>query len=864
MKKALKVFGAIIIVLIVAAIVIPFIFNDEIKTEVVKVINENINATVDFDDVELSLFKNFPSLAISLEDIVVINKEPFKGDTLFSASSIGATVNLMSVISGDKISVKSVYFDSPKVIAYILEDGSANYNITKDEKIVKGKDKTDTSVESTNFKIELESYRITNGNIAYVDQMSGMLLALKNLNHSGEGNFTQDDFILETKTSIDEMTFEMDGIKYLNKVKSSLDMQLGVNLPNMKITFNENKIVINNLELKFGGNITMPKEDINIDVNFSSPSNSFKDIISLIPIIYKNDFASLETSGKMSLVGNVKGTMNENSLPAFNIDLTVNKGKIKYPDFPTSINNVNLLLKVKNNDGVIDNTIVDLSKIHLELGSEPIDGKVIIKNIETGPNVDVSVKGKIDLANLKSTLEFDNIERLEGIINSDFRMNGNIASAQKNYEKVNASGEISVVGLNYKRKDFDQMVNISNALLKFNPKNVSLDNFTAKIGGSDIKANGYLNNLISYVMSDGILKGRLNVSSNYFDFNPYLREGEENTTNKKSDKEIETVAFDVPENINFNMKSNFKKLIYDNLELTNVTGDIIVKDSKVNLTNLKMNLLDGEMSGSGYYSKTKFQDNPEIKFDLNIKDFNIKKTFNSFVSVAQIAPITKYIKGNFSSKLSMNTSLDNSMMPVWETFFSNGFLNLKTAEINGFKPFTTVGNMLKLKELSNPKLSNVNPKFEIKKGRFYVKPFDFKVGNYNVVISGSNGIDQSIDYKMDIKVPVSKLKNKANSAIGGLIGKDLNLVKSETVNVQAFIGGTVNSPKVKTTATDVATNIVSDVTSNITDQAKAQVEKAKADAERKLKEEAKKKEEELKKKLENEAKKKLKKLFKWG
>ncbi len=316
------------------------------------------------------------------------------------------------------------------------------------------------------------------------------------------------------------------------------------------------------------------------------------------------------------------------------------------------------------------------------------------------------------------------------------------------------------------------------------------------------------------------------------------------------------------------MQSNFGKLIYDNLELTNVSGQIIIKESKVSLENLNMNLLDGSLSGNGYYAKTEYQDKPDIQFNLGIKDFNIKKTYDKFVSVKQFAPIAKYIDGSFSSNLKMRTTLDNTLMPVWETFFSNGSLNLKSAEIKNFKPFTKIGSILSLQELSNPKIQNVNPSFEIKNGRFYVNPVEFKVANYNVEFSGSNGIDQSLDYVMNIEIPAENLKNQANKSISSLIGKDLNLVSASSVKVKALIGGTVDSPNISTSASDVAkdvaSNVVEQVKAQVVDQAKAKADSIKAAAEKKLQEEAKKKEEELKKKLEEEAKKKLKNIFGFG
>ena len=864
MKTLLKVLAGIIVVFFIAIIAFPFIFKDEIKEVVKNATNNSVNAQVDFSDVGLSLLSSFPNLSVSVDDLSVVNYKPFEGDTIFFAKSIDISVDFMSVISGDILKVNSIDLNSPKILMYVLENGMANFSITKEDTSKGITANADTS--QARFNVNLNSYTIRNGKIAFVDQESNMLVAIDNLNHSGNGDFTQDDFLLDTETTIDALTFEMDGIKYLNRVKTNLDMQIGINLPQMKFTLQDNELLLNNLLVKFDGMVAMPAEDIDIDLTFSSPRSEFKDIISLIPAIYKNDFNDLKTSGKMELSGSVKGKMTEEKFPAFNIDLKVKEGNFKYPDLPTPVNNVNADLNVSNKTGLIDNTVINLKNIHVELGSEPIDGKLVVTNIETGPNVDLKLIGKINLANLKTALDMKDLIKLEGTIISDFEAKGNIASTSKNYENINAKGNISVSNIVFKGTENDQEIKVSSASLNFTPSNINLNNLNAKIGESDISANGSLNNLISYALSDGILVGKLKLSSKYFDFNPFLTE-EETLLENDTQKETRT-AFNIPENINFSLQSNFDKLIYDNLELKNVSGQVIVKDSKVILENLKMSLLEGSLTGNGYYAKTEYQEKPDIQFNLGIKDFNVKKTYDKFVSVKQFAPIAKYIDGSFSSNMKMRTTLDNTLTPVWETFFSNGSLNLKSAEIKNFKPFTKLGSILSLQELSNPKVQNVNPSFEIKNGRFYVNPVKFKIANYNVEFSGSNGIDQSLDYKMNIEIPASNLKNQANKSISSLVGKDLNLITASSVNVKALIGGTVDSPNISTSASDIAKDVASDVVdqvkTQVIDQAKAKADSIKAATEKKLKEEAKKKEEELKKKLEEEAKKKLKNIFGFG
>ncbi|MCB9250628.1 MAG: hypothetical protein H6613_19875 [Ignavibacteriales bacterium] len=818
----------------------------------------------------LNLFSSFPNLTLSISDLALVNKAPFEGDTVFSSKDFDLTIDLMSVISGNKVKVNSIDVNNPKIMVYILKDGRANYNIFPESEI--STTKSSESAEANELSININSYSIKNGRIAYIDQTSSTIVAMDGINHTGDGDFSQDVFLLNTKTTIDEFTFQRDNVKFLNRVKGDADMTLEVNLIENKYQLKNNQFKINNLTFNLDGGIVLPNdEDILVDLKFDSPKANFKDILSLIPAIYKNDFASLTANGNVTLNGYAKGTYSENKLPAFNVNINVDNASFSYPDLPTPVNNVKVDLTIDNADGNPNSTIVDLKKLHFELEKEPFDAKLKMRNLEKDPYVDAEIKGVINLDNFKNALQFENITELSGIINSDLSFSGNLESTKSNYENVNAKGSVSVKNFKFKSKDFSEELNISSSSLNFTPKKVLLNNFNAKIGESDIEANGELNNVISFVLSDATLIGKMDAASNNFNVNPFLTE-EEIKPGATADG-TQNQSVNIPDNIILVMNMKVKNLVYDNLDIKNFSGRINVRDSKMNMEDLSMNLMKGTLTGSGYYAKSVEQENPEISFNLNISNFDVNETYNNFVTVKQFAPIAKYIQGSFSSNLSFTTDINNEFDPVWNTFNSKGKLSLPKLEINGFKPFTAVGNALKLDALANPKIQNVNPSFKIENGKFYVEPVSFKIANYDVTFSGSNGIDQSIDYTMEIDVPTGNLQSSANSAISGLLKKDLNVVKSDKIKVKALIGGTIESPTVKTSATDIAKNIVSDavteVKEKVVEEAKAQIDSVKIKAEQKLKEEtdkikaeAKKKEEEAKKKLEEEAKKKLKNIFK--
>ena len=66
-KKILKIVGIVLIILIVAAFTIPYLFKDQIKAKISQTINESVDAKVSFNEADLSLFKNFPNANISIQ-----------------------------------------------------------------------------------------------------------------------------------------------------------------------------------------------------------------------------------------------------------------------------------------------------------------------------------------------------------------------------------------------------------------------------------------------------------------------------------------------------------------------------------------------------------------------------------------------------------------------------------------------------------------------------------------------------------------------------------------------------------------------------------------------------------------------------
>jgi len=58
--------------------------------------------------------------------------------------------------------------------------------------------------------------------------------------------------------------------------------------------------------------------------------------------------------------------------------------------------------------------------------------------------------------------------------------------------------------MNYKSEDFPQGILISNAEMNVSPKYLSLVDFQAKFGKSDLTAKGKIDNILSYSFNDEV------------------------------------------------------------------------------------------------------------------------------------------------------------------------------------------------------------------------------------------------------------------------------------------------------------------------------------------------------------------------
>ncbi len=990
MKKVTIIVLVVLVALLAIAAILPVVFKDEIKAKVDEEIAKSVNAQVNFDadNFSVSLFKRFPNITATLNDFSVVGNAPFAGDTLAAASSFQITLNLWSVLFGDQMRINRIKLDKPHILVKVLEDGTANYDIAIADSTV-----VEADTASSGFSIGIDQWEVVDGRIVYDDRSLKFFVSLEDVQHTGNGDFTQDIFDMATKTKANNVKLRYDDVEYVSNKELVADVTMNLNLPESKYTFKENNIKVNDFSMGFDGYLSMPADDILMDISFGAKDNTFKSLLSLVPGMYQEDFDKVKTEGDLDFGGFVKGTYSDatETMPGFRLALKVNDAMFQYPDLPTAVNNIQVDMLVAAEDGNMDNLLIDIKQFAMNMGENPINGRVKIAGL--GPmDIDADVSARINLAEMNAMVPMEGLS-MRGLYELNLKANGiydslksqfpnidarmslqdgylksaeypiameqiNLISTIKNetgnmsqtvirvddmsmvvdqeriagslrlenlddytweakvngaidldkitkiyplegmtlagriaaniqtkgkmsdleaerYDQLPTSGTMSVQNFKYESTDMEQDLSINTAKMVFNPQRMELNDFQGAFGRTDLNLKGYVTNYLGFALKENeTLRGQMDFYSKQVDLNEFMSDTDTPDTTTSESLEI----IEIPKTIDFVLNTTVDKILYDNLTLTNGKGQVIVRNGILDLNNLSFNTLGGQFTLNGNYN-TQDITRPTFDFGIDISSLSVSQAFESFVTIQKLAPIAEHVNGDFNTDFRLSGVMGEDMMPELNTLVGGGIIKLVQASIKDSKIISGVTSLTKLNNTDEVNLNDITMQAEIKEGRLHVKPFDINLGGHKATIAGSNGIDGSLDYTVNMNIPAGAVGTAVNNALASLTGKQAT--ESSTIKLAFGVGGTYDNPKIGLAGSDVegggvAKQASEAVKEEVREAVQTEIDKAKEEVDRKAQEtkdelekrrkeaEAKAREEaeKQKQKLEEEAKDKLKDLFK--
>lgn len=739
-KKLLIILGSFVGLLLLAIIILPYVFKPTIKQAADKFIAENINADVHFpeDGFSLGMLSHFPNFTVAMEDLSVAGRDEFKGDTLVSLKKFEVTVNVMALLAG-KIEVKSITLDQPKLNVIVLPNGKANYDIyvAKPDTTAEVKDTT----KSAPIKFGLKKLSLKNADIIYSDQKSKMFASVKNLSITGKGDLAENVFDLATKLKADKATVAMGGVEYLSNKSLDFNFVINMDMNNNKYTFKDNSIKVNDFNFGFDGWVQLAAQNaVNMDIKFKALDNSFKGLLSLVPGVYTESFGDIKADGNFDFSGWAKGTYRDSLLPAFGIKLLAKDASFKYPKVKDAIQNINIDLDVQNKDGLIPSTAININKFAFKIGSNPFDGYLKVANLKNFP-VDAKVNAKLNLGELTSAFPIEGMS-IKGIFDLALNAKGVYDAKTGEFPLLNAvaklsNGYVKNSALPTPLENLNLAVTATNTTGKAENTLIQIGNFKMLLAGENLTASGSVRNVKDLAWDVKVAGGvDLEKIAKVFSLKDMTLKGKIKANLESSGKLSDVTAkryANVKASGNMNVSSfsfvspSFKQGV------TISAAQVVFNPASVNLTKFESKVGSSQISANGSISNYMgflFQKNGVLggNLNVNIPSFNA----NEWMTPADKESVAKQQASQSSAK--SDSSISVSMIP------KNINFDLK-AHIGKF----TYDNII---------ADNVNALLSLSKGVMTIKDANMGIIGGQVNVKGrfdSNVEKPNFDFDLAVK-----------------------------------------------------------------------------------------------------------------
>ncbi|WP_347396438.1 AsmA-like C-terminal region-containing protein [Parabacteroides leei] len=324
---------------------------------------------------------------------------------------------------------------------------------------------------------------------------------------------------------------------------------------------------------------------------------------------------------------------------------------------------------------------------------------------------------------------------------------------------------------------------IDQTTLKFNTNDITLTDARLHLGKSDFMLNGEIKSIRQAMLRGGKLRGNFSLTSDYIDCNQLIKainsgmqyaELQESAGHTGIDTEslatldthtlqdaisvasLDTTdqVFVIPANLDMTLHTNAKKIDFKDAELSNVEGEIIIRNQSVNLSNLAMNSNIGRGNMTMFYT-AKDSRGASAGFDLDMEDVMVEKLISLYPAIDTLVPMLRSFEGVVDCQITATCKMDSTMSLELPSLHSACYLHGENMVLLDGETFTEISKTLMFKNKKRNVIDSISVDLAIKDNKIEVFPFLVEMDRYKVAVGGTHNLDMTFNYHLSVlKSPV--------------------------------------------------------------------------------------------------------------
>jgi hypothetical protein len=769
MKLFLKIGKLLAVLILTVSIVLvsaSLLLKDKVGFIILKSLNKNLSTKLDVGSYKLSFLKKFPKASLELKNVLVhssagFDRTQFIGintDTLLAARLVSMEFKLTDILKGI-YTIERISAREGNANFFTDSTGHVNYNISiKNNKPGKG----ETLIELNRINLadmdgcynSISAHLIIKGAIK-----SGRL---KSRISGGNIDFTA---IADMKiNSFDLYKFRID-----KPIAAKIDLALLSSKTG--IAFRKGTLHIDNYDLGINGFVYT---DNILDLKLTGHNLDIANLRKYLPDKYLRLIADYDPSGTIVASSTIKGQLSRKSNPHVEINWQLRNGKIDYKKSNLTFKNISFTGYLSNGSkNNYETSIVSLKDFKARFGSSDYTGAITLKSFNK-PLVDLSLKGRVFPAELKEFFNLHDISKAEGSVDLDMKIINR--PWPKNSFSLNSIVDLKPEGV----MTFNSFgLGIKNNKILFNnvdgnlvvQNSIRANNIQFRYRGQNIKVNGEFKNLPEWLSGRAvIMAAKVDVS-----FDKLIPEAffKDSTASDKPDHKRTPVS--LPGNLDLYINFKINSLNYKTFSSSKIEGILSYQPKIITFKSLKMESLNGFISGNGFFVQNK--DRSVIaKGSFLVTNIDVNGAFRTFHNFGQSFLKAENIKGTLSGSLSLLLPMDSVLDFRIKTLTAEGKYHLVNGALINFDPVKQLSSFIALSELENISFEQLDNDFFIRNNYLYIPQMDVKSSAADLSVNGKHSFDN--DYEYHVKILLSeilskkRIKNRSNVTEFGVVEDD--------------------------------------------------------------------------------------------
>ncbi|MBW7889842.1 MAG: hypothetical protein H3C48_02195 [Chitinophagaceae bacterium] len=439
--------------------------------------------------------------------------------------------------------------------------------------------------------------------------------------------------------------------------------------------------------------------------------------------------------------------------PVTEAKLQVQNGEIKTVYYPNPVQKINIITDIINTDGTLAGTGMHIQPVSFEFEGQPFMIKATINNPDD-MQYDIVSDGVIDLGRIYKVFAVEGYD-ITGLIKTDLRLKGRQSDAAAGrYRLLVNAGQLDLQEVKLHTESFPQPFIVHSGQFNFKQDKMWFKEFNGSYGSSSFSMNGFLNNVINYVVGkDEKLHGKFTLKADYVDVKEFTAFAGKDTPQKIADTASGQGVVMIPDNLSVSLDAYAKKVSYDSLIINDFKGQLTVDSGKIALKDVAFHLIDAPFKmNASYYGETPRR----AFFDFTIKadSFSIAKAYKDIPMFRAMASSASGVQGMTGLDYRLSGRLDENMIPVYPSLKGGGVLSLKNIKLMGFKLMNTVSRETEHEELKDADVKGgIHIKSTINNNIITIERVKLRIAGLRPRFEGQVSMDGLLNLKGRVGLP---------------------------------------------------------------------------------------------------------------